>query len=222
MLAGETMGYSEIIKNWETFAEAINEIGGEVKSFSVEEPATKEDVQFLEEKLGISLPPSMKEVLLNFSRKVEFRWFFPDKLELEGELSEIFSGDRHWSLEWLYDFNKSKDNWIKECFPNKKDPYDVVWHNKFAFHEVGNGDYLAIDMSLPGFEPVVYLSHDDGEGHGIKLAENFKEFLFVSSRLGCVGGEDWQLLPFIEKEKPYLNADCINAKKFREALHVKA
>jgi len=216
------MEYSEVVENWKAFAEAIKRIGGDVQALSVEETASQEEIQSIEEKLGFSLPPSLKEVLLNFSRKVEFRWFFPDKLELEGELSEIFSGDRHWSLEWLYDFNGSKNGWVEECFPNKEDPYDVVWHNKLAFHEVGNGDYLAIDLSSPESEPVVYLSHDDGDGHGIELAKNFKEFVLESSLIGCVGGEDWQQLPFTEKGKKYINGKCDNAVKLREALQIKA
>ena len=68
----------------------------------------------------------------------------------------------------------------------------------------------------------MYLSHDDGEGHGVEMAKDFKEFVFVSSRLGCPGAEDWQWLPFIEEGKQFINPDCANAKKFREALGVKA
>lgn len=107
-------------------------------------------------------------------------------------------------------------------FPNKEDPYDAVWHGKLAFHEVGNGDYLAIDLSKPGREPVVYLGHDDGEGHGVEMANNFKEFVLVSSRLGCVGGEDWQWLPFFEKGNSFISADCENARNFRDVLGINA
>ncbi|MBU1308997.1 MAG: SMI1/KNR4 family protein [Gammaproteobacteria bacterium] len=216
------MEYSEVIENWKTFAEAVKAIGGDLRAFTVEEPATEKDILGLEERLGFSLPASLREVLVNFSRKVEFRWFFPDKYELEGELSAIFSGDRHWSLDWIYDFNESKNGWVERCFPNKDDPYDVVWHNKLAFHEVGNGDYLAIDLSSPGSEPVVYLSHDDGDGHGVELANNFKDFLCESSLIGCVGGEDWQQLPFIENGKKHIDGNCGNAIRLRKALGIKA
>ncbi len=216
------MEYSEIMDNWKAFANAVKAIGGDVQAFTIEEPATEKEISGIEEKLGFPLPKSMKEVLLNFSRKVEYRWFLLDKFELEGELSEIFSGDRHWSLDWLYDFNESKNGWVEECFPNKEDPYDVVWHNKLAFHEVGNGDYLAIDLSSTEAEPVVYLSHDDGGGHGVELAKNFKDFVFESSLIGCVGGEDWQQLPFIENGKKHINGSCDNAIKLREVLGIKA
>lgn len=87
------MEYSEIIDNWKTFANAVKVIGGDIQAFTIEEPVTEKEIAVLEEKLGFSLPKSLKEVLLSFSRKVEYRWFLPDKFELEGELLEIYSGD---------------------------------------------------------------------------------------------------------------------------------
>jgi hypothetical protein len=216
------MEYSNVIDNWKLFAEAINKLGGEVQTLSFEEPATEDELAILEDKLGLELPFTFREVLLRFSKKVEFRWFMPNDLEFQGELSQIFSGDRHWSLDWIAQFDEDKRGWRDEVFPNKDDPYDKVWHNKLAFHEVGNGDYLAIDLAQPAHEPVVYLSHDDGEGHGVELAKNFKEFVFLTSRLGCVGGEDWQWLPFIDKDSGFINPDCKNANKFRAVLSVKA
>jgi len=214
------MEYSGVIENWKLFAEAINRIDGQVQALFVEKPAKEGEVAMLESKLGFELPSSLKEVLLEFSKKVEFRWFMPDDFELEGDLLQIFSGEMLWSLEWIAQFNEDKNGWRDEVFSNKEDPYDVVWHNKLAFHEVGNGDYLAIDLSHPNRQPVVYLSHDDGEGHGIEMAKNFKEFVFLSSRLGCVGAEDWQWLPFTSIDAPYINPDCENAKKYRDALGV--
>ena len=216
------MEYSNVIENWNLFAKAVKKIGGEVQALSFDGPATEHEVELLESQLGFELPSSLKEVLISFSKKVEFRWFMPDDYELQGDLSQVFSGERHWSLDWIAQFNDDKNGWRDEVFSNKEDPYDIVWHNKLAFHEVGNGDYLAIDLSRPGKEPVVYLSHDDGEGHGVEMARNFKEFVFLSSRIGCVGAEDWQWLPFIEKDTPFINPDCENSIKFREALDVKA
>lgn len=99
------MEYSDVIKNWKSFTEAINWLGGEVQALSIDEPATESEVAVFERKLGFGLQGSLKEVLLHFSKKVEFRWFMPDAFELEGDLSEIFSGDRHWSLDWLVEFN---------------------------------------------------------------------------------------------------------------------
>jgi len=212
--------FDVVVKNWTIFADAIEKLGGDVQALSIEDPATESELVALENKLEIELPIDLKDVLLNFSRKVEYRWFMPNSYNFEGELSQIFSGERHWSLDWLIEFNEAKNGWRDEVFPNQEDPYDSVWHNKLAFHEVGNGDYLAIDLSQGEKQPVVYLSHDDGEGHGVEMSPNFIEFLFVSSKLGCVGAEDWQWLPFVEKGASYINSDCQNAKNFREELGV--
>ncbi len=213
--------YQEIVENWSRYVDAIKKIDGEIQASSHELPATIDEVSKLENDLGFVLPSSLKTVLLEFSKKVEFRWFFPDGFELEGPLNQIFSGDTHWSLEWIVQFNNDKKGWIDDVFPNREDPYDAVWHDKLTFHDVGNGDYFAIDLSQPGKEPVVYLSHDDGEGHGVELAPNFKEYVLLSSRLGSVGGEDWQWLPFIDENRQYLNPASKNAMLFKEALGIK-
>ena len=75
------------------------------------------------------------------------------------------------------DFNESKDGWIKEVFPNLEDEYDNVWHDKFVFQEVGNGDYLSIDLTPSNSGKVIYLSHDDGEGYGFVMANSFTALL---------------------------------------------
>lgn len=93
------MEYCEVIENWKKFSEIINKIDGEVQALSVDDPASEKEVEGLESELGFNIPSSLKEVLLGFSKKVEFRWFMPDDYELKGDLSQIFSGDRHWSLE---------------------------------------------------------------------------------------------------------------------------
>jgi hypothetical protein len=214
------MEYSDVVNNWKFFAEAIKKADGEVKALSVEEPATESEVAMLEGKLGFELPHSFKEVLLGFSKNVDFRWFMPDNYEFEDDLCQIFSGDMHWSLDGLVKFNEDKNGWRDDVFPNKEDSYDIIWHDKLAFHEVGNGDYLAVDLSRAGKEPIVYLSHDGGEGHGVEMANNFKEFVFLSSRIGCVGAEDWQWLPFIVEGRPYIDPSSDNANKFRDSLRV--
>lgn len=206
-----------IIKRWRTTLQAVSRLGGRADPLVVEPPATLADVEALEEQLGTSLPAALRDVLLTFSRKVDFRWFLPEDFLLSDEFREIFRGDCHWSIEWLEDFNQEKNKWINEVFPNPSDPYDAVWHNSLGFHAVGNGDYLAINMRADEPQSVVYLSHDDGEGHGHKLGADFQDFLLRWSRLGCVGAEDWQWLPF-ESPGGYLDPDSDAAKSFRSLL----
>ncbi|MED0949060.1 SMI1/KNR4 family protein [Bacillus mobilis] len=139
-------------------------------------------------------------------------------MEIPNEFSEIFCGTPHWSLENLFEFEKERKDWIDTVFPNPEDEYDVVWHNKLAFCEVGNGDYLAFDMKNDIDAPVIYLSHDNGEGHGYKIANNFIEFIDNWSRVAFVGCEDWQWLPFTTRFDSGINSDDEPAKKFRNWL----
>jgi hypothetical protein len=86
-----------------------------------------------------------------------------------------------------------------------------VWHNKFAFQDVGNGDYLSIDLAPDNLGKIVYLSHDDGEGHGFVMANSFYDLLSNWTKLGCVGGEDWQWLPFCKDKTSGIDPTCSNA-----------
>lgn len=84
-------------------------------------------------------------------------------------------------------------------FPDPDDPYDRVWHHKLPFMEVGNGDYLALDLDRDARGRVIYLSHDDGEGHGRAMAASFEDLLVRWIPLACPGAEDWQWLPFCSR-----------------------
>jgi hypothetical protein len=136
------------------------------------------------------LPAEFRDTLLTVSSHCEFSWFLPNDFELPQLLRQIFSGELHWSLELLWQFNEAREGWIREVFSNPEDEYDKVWYNKFVFQEVGNGDFIAIDLLPESYGKVVYLSHDDGEGHGCVMADSFKALLTDWVELGCVGGED--------------------------------
>ena len=64
----------------------------------------------------------------------------------------------------------------------------------------------------------MYLSHDDGQGHGYKIANNFEEMLETWSRVAFVGGEDWQWLYFTTSKTSGIDAVGEAAKAFREIL----
>jgi hypothetical protein len=57
---------------------------------------------------------------------------------------------------------------------------------------VGNEDLLALDLADATRGAVVYLSHDDDEGHGYKLAPDFADLVRRWMPLACTGSEDWQ------------------------------
>ena len=65
---------------------------------------------------------------------------------------------------------------------------------------------------------MVYLSHDDGEGHGHVLANDAIDLVQRWTRLACVGGEDWQWLPFKPGKDLALAPECANADQWRQLL----
>lgn len=112
----------------------------------------------------------------------------------------------------------NRKSWVEDCFSNPDDDYDKIWNNKLGFMTVPNGDIIAFDLSDPNDDrKVIYLSHDDGEGHGIVLGEIFEEYFSNLLLIGGCGNEDWQMMPFIDKAKG-LCADSQNADTYRKLI----
>jgi len=194
--------------------------GFDVRPFVFEEPATLREIEELESRIGVGLPPSFRDVLGCISKHVEFRWFLPEHAEFPPPFTGNFSGNLHWSLDFTAELDDEKDSWLREVFPNVADAYHRVWHNKLAFYRVGNGGDFTIDLSRAGFEQIVYLSHDDGAGHGYVLADNFADLLRRWVPLACAGGEDWQWLPFTDGPASRLDPACKNALAWRRLLGI--
>jgi hypothetical protein len=202
----------------ESFLKAIEAIGGNTKPLVFTSVASEAEVLDIEQRLGFRLPAEFRDTLLTVSSHCEFRWFLPDEFELPPVLRQLFSGELHWSLELLWQFNEAREGWIREVFSNPEDEYDKVWYNKFVFQEVGNGDFIAIDLLPESYGKVVYLSHDDGEGHGYVMANSFKALLTDWVELGCVGGEDWQWLPFCENKLAGIDPNSENALLWKQII----
>jgi hypothetical protein len=196
----------------------IEKLGGDVRPLIFETPASFDDVYEIEQQLNYKIPDDFKNALLTLSSHCEFRWFLPDNFQLPNELRQIFSGELHWGVDFILDFNRNKDRWIKEVFPDQENEYDRVWHNKFVFQQVGNGDYISIDLSQESYGKIIYLSHDDGEGHGYIMADSFSKLLNNWTQLGCVGGEDWQWLPFCKDKASGIDPNSTNALLWRQLI----
>jgi hypothetical protein len=50
------------------------------------------------------------------------------------------------------------------------------------------------------------------------MADTFSELLESWTKLGCVGAEDWQWLPFCENKASGINPNCDNAKLWQEII----
>lgn len=198
----------------------LSSAGFDTRPLVFEPPASAAEIRALEAGLRLALPPGFREALLSVSAHVEFRWFAPDNIRFPEPFGSNFSGDLHWSCGHLRQFNANKDEWIKAVFDNPDDPYDRVWHDKLAFHEVGNGDYISLDLRPDTHGQVVYLSHDDGDGHGQVLADSFADWIERWVPLACTGGEDWQWLPFTSPSDPRIDPRSENARAWRTLLAI--
>ena len=211
-------------KRLNLFLEKIEDLGGEVEPLTIEKPATEEEVKAVEVKLGYTLPPHFREVLLENTAHLEFGWDIDDIIDeedisLPDKLAEIFRGKLLFGLDLLLDYEEDRQDWEGDAYPNSDKEYDRVWHNKMSFFQVGNGDYIAIELEPENYGKVVYLSHDGSENHGLYIADNFKEFLMNYAAVGCTGGEDWQWEPFYTKGKG-IDPTSKNAKTWYKVLGI--
>ena len=211
-------------KRLNLFLDKIEDLGGEVEPLTIEKPATEEEIKAVDGKLGYTLPPHFREVLLENTAHLDFYWDINDitdegDISLPDKLVEIFRGQLLFGLDLLLDYEDDRKGWVKEVYPDYNNEYDRVWHNKMSFHQVGNGDYIAIQLEPENYGKVVYLSHDGSENHGLYIADNFKEFLMNYAAIGCTGGEDWQWEPFYTKGKS-LDPTCENAQAWYKVLGI--
>ena len=211
-------------KRLDLFLEKIEDLGGEVEPLTIEKPATEEEVKAVEAKLGYTLPPHFREILLENTAHLEFWWDIDDIIDeedisLPDKLAEIFRGKLLFGLDLLFDYEEDRQDWEGDAYPNSDKEYDRVWHNKMSFFQVGNGDYIAIELEPENYGKVVYLSHDGSENHGLYIADNFKEFLMNYAAVGCTGGEDWQWEPFYTKGKG-IDPTSKNAKTWYKVLGI--
>ena len=219
-----TFNFELFKKRLDLFLEKIEDLGGETDPLTIEKPATESEVKAVEEQLGYTLPPHFREVLLENTAHLDFYWDINDitdegDISLPDKLVEIFRGQLFFGLDLLLDYEDDRKGWEEDVYPDYNNEYDRVWHNKMSFHQVGNGDYIAIELEPENYGKVVYLSHDGSENHGLYIGSNFKEFLMNYAAIGCIGGEDWQWEPFYTKDKG-IDPTCENAQAWYKVLGI--
>ncbi|TCI22509.1 SMI1/KNR4 family protein [Exiguobacterium sp. SL-10] len=213
------MNYELLETRTHAIASRIQQLGGDVQEVVVENPISEEQIFQMEKRLGVQLPESFKRVLQEFSGGFSFYWSLPEDLVTPHEFRDSVSSNFHWSIESLPRLEEERKEWVNQVFPNAEDKYDKIWHNKLVFCEVGNGDYIAFDLIDSLDEaPIIYLSHDDGEGHGYRLANTFIELIESWSSLGFVGCEDNQWLPFTMNSTSGILAEGETANRFKNWL----
>ncbi len=179
-------------------------------------PADERTIVAIEERLQTPLPGSLRRVVASFSASVDISWQLDEPAPEEFE--EIFSGEIGWDLAALPALLDEHAGWVRECFGDPSNAYDAVWHRKFPILAVPNGDMLAIETGREHAGAVVYLSHDDGEGHGYLLAKDFEDYVDRVGRIGGVGPEDGQWLCFTSSRTSGLEPDSPPAVRWRAWL----
>ena len=204
----------------ETLYDVYANIAGEDQvSLVIRPPAAEQEVARVERKIGLPLPHALRDFLLHFSGDCEFEARLPEDFELPGELGAIFAAELVLSPEAVYYAENVRREWIKGCFPHENDAYDRVWHHKLGFMQAGNGDVIALDIGANAENPpVVYLSHDEGEGHGCILGRTFEEYMENLILVGACGCEDWKMLPFCPDATSGIDPNCENAVQYRERI----
>ncbi len=189
--------------------------------YMTDDPATEDEICAAEERMGVKLPKSLREFFLRYSKEFRISAFMPDEFceTLPNSLRGLFASKFTIGLRVVEYSENNRKTWIENCFDNEEDEYDKVWYHKLALTDVGNGDIIALDIEKdPEDPPVVYLSHDDSEGHGVVLGKNFESFLMDLIKVGGCGMEDWQMIPFIPEGSVGIDPDCENAKAFRKLI----
>jgi len=158
----------------------------EVKS-DIAEPIAASEIAKLNRSLRIKMPSEIQQFLLHQSANCTYSYHWsPDgsKALLRSELFPsdkcifgalklcncgAFERNQHLCFDWVED---SRDSDQKN-----------LWRESFPFAELGNGDYLAIDLNSPSHS-VVYLNHDfvDGGGTNPIIADTFDELLMEIER----------------------------------------
>ena len=172
--------------------------------------APPDELSAIEASTGLPIPAAMRALFLA-ARSVQAVWHLAEGVAPPEPLRDIFAGECTWSVDALPGEIESYRGWVAEVFPDPNDPYDAVWHGKYPWLHVPNGDLVALDDR----GRVVYLSHDDGEGHGFVLGRDVFAFLDAWTRLGCPGPEEWQWLPFVAGGGEGLDPDGENGRAWR-------
>ena len=145
-----------------------------------------------------------------------------DGVDFDVPFGGIFSGGLDWSLHGLVEQHRDYQEWVDECFSDPEEPYDAIWHDTLGFAHAPNGDCIAVDLTPGRVGEVVYLSHDDGEGHGYVLAQSLDDLLDRWVPLACPGPEDWQWLSFVPFDFGPIDPAGENGLAWRQLLGLSA
>lgn len=225
------------IRRMKATAMCIDKLGGRILKFNIKPKAEEEEIKKVEEQLGFRIEENFRTILKEFSKGIEIYWTLPDSIILPEELKAISSGILHFDLDQLENINHHKNDLMECCFSDLPMPSEeeIVAHNldrrfidlvlnteKFvralAFSEVGNGDYIVIDIEDNG--SIRYLSHEIDKAHGAKIADNFIDYIDKITAIAMAGNEDWQLEVFMQDYEEGINPYSNNGNMLRKIIGI--
>ncbi|HUQ07098.1 MAG TPA: SMI1/KNR4 family protein [Kofleriaceae bacterium] len=177
-----------------------------------------DELATIERELGFVIPKSLAELFTGIAANAEMSWRLPEECIPPSPFKELQWGACAWDARRIPELERCRRGWVEQVFSDPDDDYALVWRNKLAICDVPNGDLIAVDLARTDVAPVVYLSHDDGEGHGRVLGHSVLDFIDRWTLLGCVGPEEWLMMPFLRPDKPYLDPVGERAQQWRAWL----
>ena len=209
-----------ILGRWQAQLDAIKGLGGKTDELIVDEPASEAEVARVEEELGLTLPPMMRNSFLKFARSVSVGWQLPDGFSLPEPVEEVTWGEIEYSLGGVVEAERLRCDWADDVIASWEIPESTaLWENKIGFLAMECGDFLAVDIAKPGREPVVYLSHGgDEDMDDYALGVDFNDFLTRWTGVGCPATDSRTIAPFTHDFTKPLDPDCENAVLWRKAL----
>lgn len=157
------------VERWHDLVERLKQQEAYVHPIEIRPVATEQELQQVEERLGIQIPNGFRQLLQNCSKQVSIYWSLPDEAILPIELLDTPYGEFGWSLNDL-DFpyfggdDESDEQQYLQCFT------------------AGNGDALLLKLDD---ETVWYWSHEEDEFD--LLAVSFHSYVENMTALGCIG-----------------------------------
>jgi hypothetical protein len=206
---------------WRPLREMQKKKGWNIDDLEIVAPVKREEMEKLEKLTSQTFPEDFKTVLCEYASAVHLNWHMHE--ESVEEFKGIFGGGGNgylWDFELLEYIHEDYLSWLKDCWTDPNDWYGGVYYNKVPFISVPNGDLIAFDKKIVnGQSEVIYLSHDEGQLHGHRLAKNFVEFISKWSNIGCVGTEEWQISPFYDFENKEIYSDGDAVRKWKNILN---
>ena len=224
--------WQNLMASWQATLRAIERLGGatsleaarqvgiehsDVWGLHLEPPASQEEIARVERAVSSKLPAELTDIFLNHASRIEFRWQLPTDMDCPDPLDQIFSGGFSLSLNAIPEINDAY-KLMAEVFDNPTPTFDLMWKDKLAIMEGMIGDFYAFDVQSEVGPEVIYLSHEDGLGHGHVLGADFSDFLKRWTAIGCPGPEDWQWAPFTSGPRSLLEPSGETARQWRKII----